>query len=48
MTENQIETIGFDEFQSIADWFIDRSAYNFGEMLVSSFFELLFEKLAEG
>ncbi len=27
MTENQIETIDFDEFQSIADGFIDRSAH---------------------
>ena len=47
MSENQIETIDFDEFQTIADGFIDRSAHEFGEMPASSFFELLFEKMAE-
>ena len=47
MTKNQIETIDFDEFQSIADGFIERSSHGFGEMPASSFFELLFEKMTE-
>lgn len=37
----------YEEFQTIADNFIDRSSQEFGEMLASSFFELLFEKMAE-
>ena len=37
----------FDEFQSIADGFIDRSAHEFKEMRRVLFFELLFEKMAE-
>ncbi len=47
MTENQIKTIDFDEFQSVADGFIERSSREFGEMSASSFFELLFEKMTE-
>lgn len=47
MTENRIKTIDFDEFQSVADGFIERSSYEFGEMPASSFFELLFERMAE-
>jgi hypothetical protein len=47
MTENQIKTIDFDEFQSVADGFIERSSHGFGEMPASSFFELLFERMAE-
>jgi hypothetical protein len=47
MTENRIKTIDFDEFQSLADGFIERSAHEFGEMPASSFFELLFEKMAK-
>ena len=47
MSENQIETIDFEEFQSVADRFIERSSHEFGEMPASSFFELLFEKMAE-
>ena len=47
MTENRIKTIDFDEFQSVADRFIERSSHEFGEMPASSFFELLFEKMAE-
>ena len=47
MTENQIKTIDFDEFQSVADGFIERSSRGFGEMPASSFFELLFEKMTE-
>ena len=47
MAENRIKTIDFDEFQSIADGFIERSSHEFGEMPASSFFELLFEKMTE-
>lgn len=47
MTENRIKTIDFDEFQSVADGFIERSSHGFGEMQASSFFELLFEKMTE-
>jgi hypothetical protein len=47
MSEHQIQTIDFDKFQSIADGFIERSSHEFGEMPASSFFELLFEKMAE-
>lgn len=36
-----------DKFQSIADAFIDRSSQEFGEMPASSFFELLFDRMAE-
>ena len=36
-----------DKFQSIADEFIDRSSQEFGEMPASSFFELLFARMAE-
>lgn len=37
----------FDKFQSVADNFIDRSSREFGEMPASSFFELLFDRMAE-
>ena len=47
MTENRIKIIDFDEFQSVADGFIERSSHEFGEMPALSFFELLFEKMAE-
>ena len=47
MSERRIKTIEFDEFQSLADEFIDRSSQEYGEMPASSFFELLFEKMAE-
>ena len=36
-----------DKFQSAADNFIDRSSQEFGEMPASSFFELLFDRMAE-
>lgn len=47
MSEHQIKTIDFDKFQLVADGFIERSSHEFGEMPASSFFELLFEKMAE-
>lgn len=37
----------FDKFQSVANNFIDSSSREFGEMPASSFFELLFERMAE-
>ncbi len=42
-----IKTIDFDEFQSVADGFIERSSQEFGEMPASSFLELLFERMTE-
>ena len=45
MSERRIKTIEFDEFQSLADEFIDRLSQEYGEMPASSFFELLFEKM---
>lgn len=39
--------MGYDQFQAIADRYIDRSSQEFGEMPATSFFELLFEKMAE-
>lgn len=39
--------MAFDKFQRLIDDFIDRSSHEFGEMPTSSFFELLFVKLAE-
>lgn len=47
MTEHRLKTMDYDKFQVVADRFIDRSAQEFGEMPASSFFELLFEKMAE-
>ena len=47
MAEQRIKTMDFDEFQSVANGFIERSSREFGEMPASSFFELLFEKMAE-
>jgi hypothetical protein len=45
MSERRVKTIEFDEFQSLADEFIDRLSQEYGEMPASSFFELLFEKM---
>lgn len=47
MSKQRIKTMDFDEFQSVADKFIERSSNEFGEMPASPFFELLFEKMAE-
>lgn len=47
MAEQHIKTMDFDQFQAVADGFIKRSSREFGEMPASSFFELLFEKMAE-
>lgn len=47
MAEQHLKTMDFDDFQAVADGFIERSSREFGEMPASSFFELLFEKMAE-
>ena len=47
MSEPRIKTIEFDEFQTLADEFIERSSQGYGEMQASAFFDLLFEKMAE-
>jgi len=47
MSEPRINTIEFDEFQTLADEFIERSSQEYGEMPASAFFELLFKKMAE-
>ena len=47
MSEKHLKIMDVDKFQSIADEFIDRSSQEFGEMPASSFFELLFDRMAE-
>ncbi len=47
MSEKAINPIDFDEFQSLVDGFIERSSPAYDEMPASTFFELLFEKLAK-
>jgi hypothetical protein len=47
MSEQKIDTLDFDEFQAISDGFIERSSHAYGEMPASTFFALLFEKMAE-
>ena len=47
MSEKPLKIMDVDKFQSIADAFIDRSSQEFGEMPASSFFELLFDRMAE-
>jgi hypothetical protein len=48
MSEHQIKTINFDNFQSVVDDFIERSSHEFGEMHASSFFELLLKRWLRG
>jgi hypothetical protein len=47
MSEQRIKTMDYDEFQLVAEQFIERSSHEFGEMPASSFFQLLMEKMAE-
>jgi hypothetical protein len=47
MSEQEIKTVDFDDFQEVADSFIERSSHGYGEMSASAFFELLFEKMSE-
>lgn len=47
MSEQKIQMVDFDEFQAVADNFIERSSQTYGEMPASAFFELLSEKMAE-
>jgi hypothetical protein len=42
-----ISTMEYDSFQRLIDDFIDHSSQEFGEMPASSFFELLFDRMAE-
>jgi hypothetical protein len=47
MSEQRIKTMDYDEFQLVAEKFIERSSQEFGEMPASSFFQLLMEQMAE-
>ena len=47
MSEKRLKIMDVDKFQSIADEFIDRSSQEFREMPASSFFEWLFDRMAE-
>lgn len=47
MSEQRIKTMDYDEFQLVAEQFIERSSQEFGEMPASSFFQLLMEQMAE-
>ena len=47
MSERPIMTMDYEEFQLVADAFIERSSQEFGEMPAFVFFALLFEHLAE-
>jgi hypothetical protein len=47
MSEQRIKTMDYDEFQLVAEQFIERSSHEFGEMPASSFFQLLMEQMAE-
>ena len=44
--QTAISMMAYDKFQRLIDDFIDRSSQEFGEMPASSFFELLFDKMA--
>jgi len=46
-SEQAITNMEYEDFLSMIDGFIERSSREFGEMPASSFFELLFEKMAE-
>jgi hypothetical protein len=46
MTEKLLTEMSYDEFQTLIDEYIDRSSQQTGEMPASTFFELLFERLA--
>ena len=47
MTEQPITDMNYVDFESLVDGYIGRSSQEFGEMPASSFFELLFERMAE-
>jgi hypothetical protein len=48
MAEKPLQTMDVDKFQLLANEFIDRTSKELGEMPASIFFELLFDKMAEG
>lgn len=47
MSEQSITDMNYEQFESLVDGYIERSSNELGEMPASSFFELLFEKMAE-
>ncbi len=47
MIEKALTEMNYDEFQSLIEGYIDRSAQESGELPASSFFELLFDRMAE-
>lgn len=48
MSEKPLQTMDFDKFHLLVDEFIDRESQELGELPASIFFELLFDKMAEG
>jgi len=46
MVEKSLTEMSYDEFQVLIDGYIERSSRETGEMPASTFFELLFERLA--
>jgi hypothetical protein len=46
MVEKSLTEMSYDEFQALIDGYIERSSRETGEMPASTFFELLFERLA--
>lgn len=47
MTEKALTDMNYNEFQSLIEGYVDRSSQESGEMPASSFFELLFDRMAE-
>ena len=47
MSEKAITDMNYEEFESLIDDYIERSSHESGEMPASTFFELLFENMAE-
>lgn len=47
MSEKALTELNYDEFQSLVEGYIDRSSHESGELPASSFFELLFDRMAE-
>lgn len=46
MVEKSLTEMSYDEFQALIEGYIERSSRETGEMPASTFFELLFERLA--
>ena len=47
MSKKVLTDMGYDEFQTLIDHYIERSSQQSGEMPASTFFALLFEKAAQ-